>query len=106
VGNHLLKGIVLKEFQFGDFIFLMWCSYLGELHNNVLYHIKCILENISELWKEVSFEDRLNLWPHEVLLVQLQGKMLSYVIIDGKERYEERVPKYLLWIAHVISIDK
>ena len=86
MGNYLFKETVLKEFQFGDFIFLMWCSYLVELHNNVLYHIKCILENTSELCKEVSFEDRLNFWPHEVLLIQLQDKMLSSVVIDGKER--------------------
>jgi len=94
VGNYRLKEIVLNENQFGDFIFLMWCSCLVELHNNVLYHIKCILEKPPELCKEVSFEDRLNLWPHEVLLVQLQDKILRYVIIDGKERYEERIPKY------------
>ena len=40
--NQRWNGIILKEFQFGDFIFLMWSSYLGQLKNKLLYPTNCI----------------------------------------------------------------
>jgi len=49
-----MNGIILKEFQFGDFISLMWCSYLGQLPNKMLQRLH--LGKIFELVKEISFE--------------------------------------------------
>jgi hypothetical protein len=51
--NHLLDGIILKEFQFGDFVFHMWCSYLGQVPNKVLYPTNCILENYTICSKKI-----------------------------------------------------
>ena len=47
--NQRLNGITPKVFQFVDFVFLTWCSYLGQLHNKLLNPSNCIYENLSHL---------------------------------------------------------
>jgi hypothetical protein len=83
--NHGLNKIILKEFQFVDSIFHMWCSYLGELHNKLLYPPNLHLGKLYDLVKEISFEARLNLCPQKGLLIQLEDKIMHYVIIVEKE---------------------
>ena len=57
--NYRLNGKTLKVFQFVDFMFLMWCSYLGHCTINYSTPVTAFRKIYP-----MSFEARLNVWPH------------------------------------------
>ena len=50
-----------KNFLFVDFIIFMSCSYLGQLHNIILYPTNCIMKAIWSSERNF-FRGQINLW--------------------------------------------